>query len=88
MATLNKHGIPILNRQPKTKPFDLAAMRPKHLQCEGKIRHRSREDALVHSRAAGPEYKSYNCPWCHFWHIGHSEDTLVLATTTARRKRR
>jgi uncharacterized protein with PIN domain len=84
MATLNKHGIPILNRHPHTKPFDLAQMRPRALQCEGKMRHRNRENALVHQRAAGPEYKTYNCPHCHYWHVGHSEDTLVLSTTTRR----
>lgn len=87
MPPVNKHGIPILSKHPHTKPFDLAAMRPRELQCDGKVRHRNRESALHHARIAGPEYRAYNCPHCHFWHIGHSEDTLVMSTSTARRKK-
>lgn len=76
---LNKHGIRILSRIPVHKPFDQAEPRDPRRQCFGKFRHRNRDSALAHARAAGPEFRSYCCPHCHRFHVGHSEETLVMS---------
>ena len=83
----NKNGIPFVSGIPRTTPFDRAQVRPWQVQCCGKVRYQKRYDALEVVRLSGPEMRSYNCPWCYQWHVGHSKDTLVTTAHIPARRR-
>ena len=71
----NKNGIALL--PPKGVPFDLAPVKSIFRQCVGKVRHKDRESARDHAKAA--DLRVYCCPWCNSFHVGHSEETLVTS---------
>lgn len=50
-------------------------------QCRGKMRHKTSNAAerhkLYREQVEGAKYRSYECPFCGHWHIGHDRRNLA-----------
>ena len=71
-----------------TIPIDETLRALDDLVRSGKVRYQKRYDAIEVARLSGPEFRSYNCPWCYQWHVGHSPETLVITAHIQPRKPR
>lgn len=44
----------------------------KEAQCDGKVRHESREKAMITiKKMNNDKLHAYHCVFCGFWHAGH-----------------
>lgn len=54
----------------------MASKRRIRRQMCGKIRHLTQTYAVLHARKfgrkQGVKYRTYKCPFCNGWHIGHN----------------
>lgn len=66
------------------KPTTPEALEHWRRSCSGKLRHNSRERALVvlarmRCDGVGGEIQPYRCIWCVYWHLGHPTGSRAQA---------